>query len=287
MPRTAIIPSPFPAAGKTARDENFPVASLFFPAGTRRQIMAFYHFARMADDVADDPNLGAEQKLMLLDGLERALQGRPGVGQDTTQAESLRAAVDGDDILLGHAAQLLQAFRRDAVVDHCRDWADLMTYCRFSAAPVGRFLLELNGESAQAFPASDALCAALQVLNHVQDCADDCRTLGRVYIPRDWLLMAGLGNDSLTAPQSCPDLRLIIDQVLDHVDSLLDTARPLLSLINGRRLRCEAAATLAVAEKLSALLRVRDPLAGHVRLSPTQYFRAMLAGLRRGWRPKT
>lgn len=258
------------------------MASLLLSAATRRQVMAFYHFARTADDVADDPTLPADTKLARLDALEEALAGR-GESCDVVSALALRQAVNGDEELLAQAAQLLQAFRRDAVVDHCRDWGDLMMYCRFSAAPVGRFLLQLHGEAPATFGPSDSLCAALQVLNHLQDCALDLSTLGRVYVPLAWLRSAGLELDALVEDSTSPQLRDVLDIALDHVDGLIDLARPLPSRINSRRLRLQASITLVVAERLSAKLRRGDPLARRVALSPLDYARAVAAGLWRGW----
>ncbi len=277
---TAALP---PSPGKKAGDESFPVASLLLPAAVRRQVMAFYGFARAADDVADAPDLSPEAKLARLDAFEEALRGRPsGPGAET--AAAFRRAVDADALLVDHAAQLLQAFRRDAVIDHCRDWADLMTYCRFSAAPVGRFLLDLHGEAPETFAAGDALCAAHQILNHLQDCGQDFRALGRVYLPRDWLLAAGITNEVFAGDASPPELRLVVHMILDAVDGLIELARPLPSLIRDRRLRLEAAATVAVAERLSALLRVEDPLVKPVRLSPLRYLGAFATGVGRALR---
>lgn len=278
MPRAAVVALPV-TTGKTAGQENFPVASLLLPAATRAQVMAFYHFARTADDVADDPALSAEAKLARLDALEIGLSGLPGSPE---VAMALRQAVKGNDSLLGHAAQLLQAFRRDALVDHCRDWGDLMTYCRFSAAPVGRFLLELHGEGDDTFAPSDALCAALQVLNHLQDCADDLAALHRLYIPRDWLIMAGLTRDCLAEESASPQLRQVLDMTLDHVGGLIDMARPLPGRIHDRRLRCQAAITLEVAERLSGRLRHGDPLVSKIKLTPIDYAKAVVAGIWRG-----
>lgn len=260
------------------------MASRLLSTATRAQVMAFYRFARTADDIADAPNLTADSKILRLDALEEALMGRDDGAEMGAPARDLRHAVNGDETLLAQAAQLLQAFRRDAVVDHCRDWGDLMMYCQFSAAPVGRFLLQLHGESPTAFGASDSLCAALQVLNHLQDCADDLGTLGRVYIPRAWLRGAGLTHDVLIEETTSPQLRQVFDIALDHVDGLIDMARPLPSRIRNRRLRLQAAITLAVAERLSARLRQDDPLAHKVKLSPPEYAAAVISGLWRGWK---
>lgn len=260
------------------------MASFLLPAATRGQVMAFYHFARTADDIADNPALTADSKILRLEALEESLLGHQDITTFTEAAAQLRAAVNGDEVLLGHAAQLLQAFRRDAVVDHCRDWGDLMLYCRFSAAPVGRFLLALHGEDTSAFTASDSLCSALQVLNHIQDCAEDFRELGRVYLPRDWLRGHGLIPDVLAEEATPPALRQVFDLALDHVDALLDLARPLPRTLRHRRLALEAAVTLAVARRLSARLRRQDPLARKVKLSRLDYLGAVLCGLWRGAR---
>jgi squalene synthase HpnC len=280
LPRAAVVALPATKA-KTAREENFPVASLLLARHVRPQVMAFYQFARTADDVADSAALQPDAKLSRLDALEQSLQGEP-AGPDAAVALALRSAVGGDEVLLGHAAQLLQAFRRDALVDHCRDWCDLMAYCRFSAAPVGRFLLDLHDEGGETIAPSDALCAALQVLNHLQDCADDYSALGRVYVPRDWLQGAGLGYDAFAEENTGPELRRVFDMALDHVDGLIELARPLPSLIRDRRLRCQAAVTFLVAERLSARLRRADPLVSKVRLRPMDYAGAVLAGILQG-----
>jgi squalene synthase HpnC len=268
-----LLPSP---SGKRAGGENFPVASLLLARRVRGQVMAFYRFARAADDVADAPGLPPEEKLSRLDAFE---QGLAGGSTTAAEARSLREAVADNPILLAHAANLLHAFRRDALVDQCRDWGDLMAYCRYSAAPVGRFLLDLHGEGDDAHPASDALCAALQILNHLQDCGQDYRLLGRVYLPADWMTAAGASRGCLTGTAAGPELRLLLDRLLDQVDALIDVAAPLPARIRNRRLRLEAAVTLSVARHLATLLRCRDPLAERVRLSAAGYGRAVLAGL--------
>jgi squalene synthase HpnC len=268
-----LLPSP---TGKTAGGENFPVASCLLASKVRRQVMAFYRFARFADDVADDPKLAIEEKLTCLDALEQCLIGG---GSQFTEAATLRDAVRGDPSLLAHAANLLHAFRRDALIDQCRDWGDLMAYCRYSAAPVGRFLLDLHQEGSETHGASDSLCAALQILNHLQDCGPDYQSLGRVYLPADWMTVTGTVRGALAVPSTSPELRFLFDQVLDQVDGLIDLAAPLPSLIRDRRLRLEAAVTVAVARRLADRLRHRDPLAERVKLSPLGYGLAVMDGL--------
>jgi phytoene/squalene synthetase len=142
-----------------------------------------------------------------------------------------------------------------------------MAYCRFSAAPVGRFLIDVHGESERAYPASDALCAALQVLNHVQDIKDDYRLRERIYLPSQWLKAEGCVLEQLAADRASPALRRVIDRILDRVDELVVAARPLPTLIRRRGFRAEAAVIVAIAGRLSRRLRRQDPLARRVVLS--------------------
>ncbi|EME70791.1 phytoene/squalene synthetase [Paramagnetospirillum caucaseum] len=270
-----------PAASKTASQENFPVASLLLPKSKRATIMAYYHFARHADDVADSPSLSPEEKVAGLDALDRGLRGEES-GPALVLAAEYRRAVNGDATMVEHASQLLHAFRRDAVRDYCEDWADLMAYCRYSAAPVGRFLLDLHGESHDTFAPSDALCAALQVLNHLQDCGKDYHELKRVYVPRDWLLAQRLTARILEGGHSPATLRRVIDQMLDATDGLIELARPLPGLVRDVRMRLQCAVTLRVAERLSARLRAGDPLAERVKLGKLDYAGVFAVGVWRG-----
>ena len=104
-----------------------------------------------------------------------------------------------------HALDLLEAFRRDVTKLRYADWAELMDYCRYSAAPVGRFVLDVHGEPSTLWPANDALCSALQVINHLQDCAKAYRAIDRVYLPLDTLEANGTGVEALTAAQAGPE----------------------------------------------------------------------------------
>lgn len=268
-------------ASKTATQENFPVASLLLPASTRATVMAYYHFARHADDVADSAILTPEEKVAGLDALNAGLLGREN-SPAVALAITYRETVNGDADLIDHAAQLLHAFRRDAVRDYCEDWGDLMSYCRYSAAPVGRFLLDLHGESHDTFPPGDALCAALQVLNHLQDCGKDYAELKRVYLPRDWLATAGLTIKVLEEKSSPPELRAVINRMLDATDILIEQARPLPAMIKNTRLRLQTSVTVKVAEALSKKLRTGDPLAERVKLSKLETIGVFISGILHG-----
>jgi squalene synthase HpnC len=248
-------------SGKGHRDENFPVASRLVRAELRPTILAFYRFARAADDVADHEVAGAGQKLAELDRLERGLRGEAGA---SAEGEALRTALQAKGLTDQHALDLLMAFRRDVTKRRYADWTELMDYCRYSAAPVGRFVLDLHGEADALWPLNDALCTALQVINHLQDCAKDYRGLDRVYIPIDCLVAEGLDVECLAARQASPELRRVIAGLARRAGTLLDRSRPFAERIVNRRLALEVGVIQALAESLVRRLERRDPLSERV-----------------------
>lgn len=263
------------STGRPHRNENFPVASILLAPAVRLQVLAFYRFARAADNIADDPKLDGDIKLRRLDAFDHGLGGVSGAAE----ALELHAAVGGNSRLLGHAATLLHAFRRDVMVCHCQSWSDLLAYCACSAAPVGRFLLDVHHQPDALTDAADDLCTALQIINHLQDCGDDYRTLGRVYLPADWMAGSGLSGDDMTASHGNAALRHVADLMLDRVEMLVDRAQALPQGMTDRRLACETAIIIEIAARLAQLLRQQDPLARHIHLSPWAYAAACVKGI--------
>jgi squalene synthase HpnC len=278
-PTAGTIETP---SGKGAGDENFPVASILIDRRLRPHVLRFYAFARAADDVADNPALGADEKLRRLDLFEAGLAA---AATGPEPAVRLRDSLAETGVSDAHARDLLAAFRQDAVKRRYADWGELMDYCALSAHPVGRFMLDLHGEATSAHAPGDALCAALQVLNHLQDCGDDRRALNRVYLPADWMAEVGVSVAALDAPAAAPGLRRVLDRCLDGCDRLLEQAVPLAGLIRSRRLAAEVAVIHCLARRLAAALRRRDPLAQRVRPSKPDMAVAAGAGLSRLVRP--
>ena len=272
-------------SGKGRGDENFPVGSFLIRKDLRPHVHAFYRFARSADDIADNPRLSADDKVRRLDRMGEILDGAP--GNDSPAASAMRRNLAQTGTTAQHCHDVLRAFRLDATKLRYRDWDDLMEYCRYSASPVGRQLLDLHGESRNTWPASDALCSALQVLNHLQDCAEDYRNLDRVYLPLDLMGEAGITVEALTAPVASPGLRQVIDRLLDSTDRLIETARQLPGLVAARGLRWESATIVDLARRLSARLRRGDPLAMRVALSKGDFVGALVTGIMRGRRPRS
>ena len=181
-----------------------------------------------------------------------------------------------------HALDLLAAFRLDATKTRYADWDDLIAYCRLSAMPVGRFVLDVHGESKTLWPANDALCAALQIINHVQDCQKDFRALDRVYLPEDILAAFDASVPMLDLPQATPQLRAALTHMVERTGELLDESRPFSGKIRDLRLACEVAAIQSLADRLNTGLLTRDPLADTVHASKASFvMTASLAALSR------
>lgn len=253
-----------PASGKTSKDENFPVASRLVAPRHREVVMRFYAVARMADDIADHAMLTPARKLEMLDEIEATLDG----GGAIPEAVALRDALAARGLTDRHARDLLIAFRRDSSQSRYDDWTDLMDYCRYSAAPVGRFMLDVHGESQATWPASDALCAALQVINHLQDCGKDYRELDRVYLPLNALAANGAVVDDLAEARSTPALLASIKSFATRTTDLLMASKRLSQSVRDPRLALEIGVIQTLAENLNCKLKRRDPLADRVHHTP-------------------
>lgn len=263
------------SSGKGHRDENFPVASLLIRKTHRQMILAFYRFARAADDVADHPDAERNEKLRILERVWRSLEGK---GGDSHEAVVLRRYLAERNVTSRHALDLLEAFRRDVTKLRYNNWGELMDYCRYSASPVGRFVLDVHGESRSTWPASDALCTALQVINHLQDCGKDYRVLDRVYLPLDLLRETGAALTDLAAPSSSLRLREAIFRLATRTQDLLVQSRGFARQIRDHRLAVEVGVIQRLAEDLVRRLLVRDPLSERVHHSLPQSLLFALAG---------
>ncbi|MDB5405716.1 MAG: squalene synthase HpnC [Rhodospirillales bacterium] len=274
---SAAIEAP---SGKNAAGENFPVGSFLIRRDLRPHVHVFYKFARAADDIADSAVLPAEEKVRRLDRMGEILDGA--AGDDSPTATAMRRSLQETGVTPQHCHDVLRAFRLDAIKLRYEDWADLMDYCRYSASPVGRQLIDLHGESVASYPASDALCSALQVLNHLQDCGEDYRDIDRVYLPRQDLESCGATIPELSGKRLSPAMRRVLDRLLDGTDRLIATAEALPGEIRSFGLSCECAVIVTLAKRLSKLLRTGDPLATRVKLGKGDFAAALGIGLWRG-----
>jgi hydroxysqualene synthase len=263
-------------SGKTHRDENFPVASWIIHPRHRALILAFYNFVRTADDIADHATLSERGKLNYLDLLEAELLGQ---GDSQPEAVNLRRALAQRSMPPRHALDVLIAFRMDVTKLRYENWDEVIHYCRYSAMPVGRFMLDVHGESTSTWAASDALCAGLQINNHLQDCGKDYRELNRVYLPRDALAAAGASVEALGLEQAPVPLLQCLHSMAARTEVLLDQSKSLSAEVKDFRLGLEIAVIQAFADKIVRLLKVRDPLSQTVHLGPMELIAYSLGGM--------
>jgi len=263
-------------SGKTHRDENFPVASWIIHPRHRTLILAFYNFVRTADDIADHATLGARDKLAYLDLLETELLGQ---GDSQPEAVALRRALAQRSMPPRHALDVLVAFRMDVTKLRYENWDEVIHYCRYSAMPVGRFMLDVHGESTSTWAASDALCAGLQINNHLQDCGKDYRDLNRVYLPRDALAAAGASVEALGEKRASAPLLQCLQSLAVRTDVLLEQSKSLSAEVKDFRLGLEISVIQSFADRIVGLLKRRDPLSQTVHLGPLELLAYSLAGV--------
>jgi farnesyl-diphosphate farnesyltransferase len=264
-------------SGKGRHDENFPVGSQLIARKYRDPIHRYYSFARNADDIADSPSLSAEQKIARLDIMQDVLLGRLQTGSPS--AAALRVSLSRTGITPNHATDLLIAFRQDATKLRYATIDELCQYCSLSAMPVGRYVLDVHGESHDCYPSSDALCMSLQIINHIQDCAQDLAELNRCYLPQALLDHFGASVEDLRSPAETPALRRVFTALLDRVEQMNRAASKLPRLVRDRRLRTETGIIHGLATRLTNRLMRNDPLASRVKLRPADAVFSLLSAV--------
>ncbi|MFD7921150.1 squalene synthase HpnC [Streptomyces sp. NPDC059740] len=234
-----------------AAHENFPVAPFFLPRAWRADLMAVYGFARLVDDIGDgDLAPGGEDAVLL--GLERSRsEDRPAMldalEDDLFRVFSNKAPGPGHPLMraLGPTVRrrtltpkpfldLIEANRQDQRVSRYERYEDLLAYCELSANPVGRLVLGVTGTtSPERVRRSDAVCTALQIVEHLQDVAEDLRR-DRVYLPREDMERFGVSEDDLKAPRAGSAVRALIAFEAARASDLLDEGTGLVRSVHGR-----------------------------------------------------
>jgi phytoene/squalene synthetase len=159
------------------------------------------------------------------------------------------------------------------------NWDEVIHYCRYSAMPVGRFMLDVHGESTSTWPASDALCAGLQINNHLQDCGKDYRALNRVYLPLDAMAAAGASLESLGEPRASATLLQCLHSLAARTEGLLNESKSLSAEVKDFRLGLEISVIQSFADRIVHLLKMRDPLSETVHLHPIELLAYSVAGV--------
>jgi len=264
-------------SGKDRDYENFPVGSWLLQKKLRPHVFTYYQFARAIDDIADNPDLAADEKIARLQVFSNVLCGSI-TDASLKTATNMRNSLLETGVSFDHCLDLIRAFKQDAVKNRYDNWGQLMDYCLLSAAPVGRYLIDLHGGTKNGYGASDALCSALQVINHLQDCKEDYMTMDRVYLPLEWMENHGAVVDDLKRDQTPQALRGVFDQILTATEKLMAETGATITDIKDRRLAMESGAIIKIAYRLIRHLQTRDPLAEKVKLGKFDYFSCCLLG---------
>jgi len=267
---TAPLPGAAPLSAGVGHYENFPVASLLCPPALRPAVMAIYHFARTADDIADEGDADATQRLVDLGAYRQALQasltsGEPLPARWNGVFEPLREAIQQNNLPANLLHDLISAFEQDvrhtAAGHHYADTAELLDYCRLSANPVGRLLLHLYGVGdAPSLARSDQICSALQLINFWQDISVDLPRQ-RHYLPTDLLQRHGLPREAFdvgASPDAATQVRMAqaVAALCAQARALMQQGAPLALRIPGRagwELRLVVQGGLLILDKIAAL----------------------------------
>jgi squalene synthase HpnC len=235
--------------------ENFPVASVLCPPALRPAVVALYHFARTADDLADEGDATTVQRMQALHDyradLAAAVAGTPPSPRWIAVFAPLAREMHRLQPALLH--DLLDAFEQDLTPPRYRDRAHLLDYCRRSANPVGRLLLGLHGVSdAVSLRRSDAICSALQLINFWQDFSRD-GPKGRLYVPQTDLDRHGMAAEDVLACRDSPAARALIADLCRWARALMLEGAPLALALPGRagwELRLVVQGGLAILDKI-------------------------------------
>jgi len=272
-------------SGKNFKDENFPVASLLIKKNVRDIIRIFYSFARISDDIADNNTLTSFKKLKILNFFDESIR------------NSKRSEINSLDKIIhlsekfpkskNYSRELLKAFTLDATKKRYKNWDDLVSYCKFSANPVGRFFIyltyktnnQLLNNEKRIFESSDNLCTALQIINHIQDCKDDYLNYDRVYIPSDYFHKYSLKVEVLKEDKAPIDFIFLKNELITETEKLLSDVKIGLNLIKDWRLRRETFIILNIAKRLCFLLKKDDPLFKKIKLSRIDLIICFIKGI--------
>ncbi|MFG2626413.1 squalene synthase HpnC [Streptomyces sp. NPDC048473] len=240
-----------PSTLDKAADENFPVAPFFLPRAWRDDLMAVYGYARLVDDIgdgdlapggADARHLGldpaqTEDRLAMLDAFEADLHrvfDTAGDGPRHPLLRALRPTVRRCALTPEPFLGLIEANRQDQKVRRYGTYEELVAYCELSANPVGRLVLQITGTaSPERIRRSDAVCTALQIVEHLQDVTED---LGRdrIYLPADDMARFHVRETDLAAPSGGASVRSLIAHEAERARELLNEGTPLVGSVHGR-----------------------------------------------------
>ena len=256
--------------------EDFPV-SFFIGKKLRPLVDAYYQAARFADDTADTPRLTPEQKTEKLAAVRSAFM-QPSAGNDLQVVRGLGRLFVSERLDSSLYLDLLEAFGRDAANRPVRIWEELIDYCRYSAAPVGRFLLAIHDENPSAALPAENLCIILQLLNHLSDIKNDLSLLNRCYIPENLMKEYGVRKTDFGLSVSRPEVKRLLAEIMSRIEKMQADAALLPPLIKNFRLRLNACVILSLTNSVIKRHIKSDILQNPPRTAGTDWAKACIKG---------
>lgn len=264
---------------KQAKDENFPVGMLISPK-LKNIVQTYYQAARDADDAADNPLLSAEQKKAALDNIELAFR-QPDMPTEFKSAAKLGRLFAAENLDSSLYTDLLTAFRMDAENKPIEIWEQLLNYCNYSAAPVGRFMLAIHNENPSSYLPAATLCAVLQITNHLQDLKKDAVNLQRFYLPHKMMEQHGARYSDIYLSFTKPALREVINETTGKLRMMLQDAEPIFKIVKNIRLKWELGVIFSLTNSMIKKIERRDVLHDNIRLNGFDWIKALGSGLNR------
>lgn len=267
-------------------DPDFSLMPWLFPARLRPHVTAFGRFVRFAHGIAHNAFISHEERQQYLAALDAAIAsegGEPQFPEAAPICSALRASLRTSGVTDAHVRHIVQALQRDVAGTPNKTWGELLVYCQFAAAPIGRHMLDLVGENnPDCRTPSDALCAALGILKQLRDFREPTLHDNRHWVPESFLADAYVTHDHLGALKAKGQTRAVLDRILDGIEQLLNAAKPLPHLVRSWRLRSHICVVQCRARALVVCFRDKDPLGARVGLSWRQRQHCLCWGLIRG-----
>ena len=237
--------------------ENFPVVSFLIPKNLRKHVAIIYWFARTADDYADEGNYTEGERLEKLNNFEFRMK-QLLIGKAESDYEiALANTINKKNLTAENFYNLIKAFRQDVVKNRYGNFDEVIDYCKHSANPVGRLILELfDVSSEEAIIYSDKICTALQLTNFLQDVFIDYKK-GRIYLPQDEMEMLQITEKLFEHKENNHKLKQLVKHNVDRVQNLFDEGKKLFPLLSGR-LKVEIIWTVAGGEEILDQIRKHD-----------------------------
>ena len=261
---------------KHINNENFTVG-LLIDSKYKPLVRLYYDVARNADNIADDAYLTTPKKLQELEKIEQSF-----VNKDSTSAGELGKMFADENLAYGLFGDLLEAFRRDAKGIKIEIWEQLLDYCSYSAAPVGRFMLAIFDENPSTYLPAETLCAVLQITNHLQDLKHDVCILRRCYLPSKMMQEFGVRETDFCLQYATEETKEMIKHIIKRLRAMLQDAKTLLYLVRNRRLKAEIGVILSLTNSMLKKVEKGDVIAQNIRLNKFDWIKALLIGILQG-----